>query len=121
MKFSLIDIPLLGLALVFVWFGIDKFVHPQIWIFWQPAWMNGFLGFDENGWNIILGIKELVFAALLLIPTTRWIGGLAMAVYLLPIIYIGWPGDIAVRDLGIFSVAVYFFLKDAPSRLFCHR
>ncbi len=30
-----------GLAFVFIYFGIDKFVHPLIWIGWMPAWLDG--------------------------------------------------------------------------------
>ena len=28
-----------GLALIFLWFGIDKFIHVQNWIGWIPDWM----------------------------------------------------------------------------------
>ena len=32
------------LALIFGYFGIDKFVHPLNWIGWIPLWMDGLFG-----------------------------------------------------------------------------
>lgn len=117
MKSFLRHLPLLGLVIVFVWFGIDKFLNPMLWIGWQPAWMEGFLGQTKDFWNQFFGVAEIVMAMLLVFPKTRFIGGLAMSAYLLPIIQIGWPGDIAVRDIGLLSVSLYYGLeKLTPSR-----
>lgn len=109
-------IPLLGLSLVYIWFGIDKFVTPAAWIFWQPPWMDGFLGQTKETWNSLIGVAELVMVPLLLIPKTRWLGALAMTAYMLPIIYIGWPGDIAVRDIGLLSISLGAFFSSFPQQ-----
>ncbi len=111
MKRYLPWLPILGLVFVFVWFGIDKFLSPQSWIFWQPKWMDGFLGQSKEIWNHLLGIAEIIMAILLLIPKTRWLGGLAITLYMLPIIQIGWPGDVAVRDIGLVTVSLYYGLQ----------
>lgn len=104
-------LPIMGLVIVFVWFGIDKFQNPILWISQEPSWMDGFLGQSKEVWNQLLGIAEIIMAIALFIPKTRWLAGLAMTAYLLPIIQIGWPGDVAVRDIGLLSIALYYGLE----------
>ncbi len=39
----------LGLALVFVWFGIDKFFRPLAWVGWIPSFMYKSLAVQKSG------------------------------------------------------------------------
>jgi len=109
-------IPILGLSFVFLFFGIDKFIHPLLWISWQPTFFDGLLGFAKEGWNIIFAVIEFIFVILLLIPRTRWIGAGLMTVFVAPIVIMTWPSDIAVRDIGLMSISLYLFLSFLPQK-----
>lgn len=105
---------LLGLAFVFLWFGIDKFVHPSLWIGWMPDGMNGMMGMQNNSWMQLVAVTEIVIALTLIIPvrTLQQIASIAASLHLLAILtQVGW-NEIAVRDIGLLfmSVAVWFLL-----------
>jgi hypothetical protein len=101
----------LGLAFVFGYFGIDKLVHPDFWIGWIPLWMEGLLTFSRNGWLVLIGITEIFFALLILIPIriVRQVGTVLIALHLVAILtQTGW-NDIAVRDIGLLFMALSLF------------
>jgi len=60
----------LGLAGVFLWFGIDKFVHPAYWLSaWVPGWFQIFLAkFNLSGLQFVYinGIFEMLVGLSLL-------------------------------------------------------
>lgn len=97
-----------GLAFVFWNFGIDKFIHPEIWIGWMPLWMDGLMGLPRETWLSIVGASETFFAILLLIPVrkVRMAGAILVAVHLAVILtQVGW-NDIGVRDIGLMMSAL---------------
>ena len=102
---------ILGLSFVFLYFGIDKFVHPFTWIGWIPKWMNGLFGLKINLWLQIIGTTEIVIGAALLFPV-RFIqqaASILASLHLVGILtQIGW-NDIAVRDTGLLSMATALF------------
>ncbi len=100
-----------GVVFVFGYFGIDKFVHPQLWIGWLPDWMSGLLGFSLNGWLSIIGFLEILFALMLLIPVRaiRQAGAVLCALHLVGVLtQTGW-NDIAVRDIGLLLMCLGLF------------
>lgn len=100
-----------GLVFVFGYFGIDKFVHPDIWIGWIPLWMEGLLGLSRESWLSIIGFSEAFFAILLLVPVriVKKIGAALIALHLVAILtQVGW-NDIAVRDIGLLFMAAALF------------
>jgi len=109
-------LPLFGLALVFTYFGIDKFIHPEFWMGWIPEFIDGLLGISKPTWNSIFGVQEIVFAILLLIPKTRRIGAALMALFIIPIIIMTWPSDIAVRDFAILTIAAFFAISKTSKK-----
>lgn len=98
-----------GLAFVFVYFGIDKFIHPNLWLGWMPVWMdNGFLGLSLNTWYYGVAIAEIVIAIMLVLPVRiiQKIGALLGILHLGAVLtQTGW-NDIAVRDIGLVCMAV---------------
>lgn len=92
-----------GLAFVFARFGIDKFVHPTIWIGFLPPWMDGLAGIPNTLWILLIGGLELLFAVMIVIPVRRirQAGAALMALHLLGIVsQMGW-NDVTVRDIGL--------------------
>lgn len=105
---------LAALAFVFGYFGIDKFVSPEIWIGWIPLWMDGLLGMSLDTWLSMIGALEVLFALLLVIPIrlVQRTGAVLIALHLLGILtQVGW-NDIAVRDIGLLlaDLALLFLL-----------
>lgn len=100
-----------GLAFVFLYFGIDKFVHPQFWIDWMPMWMEGLMGLSRNGWMVITGAAEILIAMMLLIPirNIRQTGAFLCALHLVAVLtQTGW-NEIAVRDIGLLFMSLGLF------------
>lgn len=98
----------LGLAFVFIYFGIDKFLNPLVWIGWMPTWLNGSLGFSVDQWLQIIAVTEIVFGAMLLMPIriVQKIGSVLVALHLVAILtQTGW-NDVAVRDIGLLTMAI---------------
>ncbi len=102
-----------GLAFVFGYFGIDKFLHPTVWVGWIPAFMDGLLGMDKFLWLKIIGVTEIVIAVCLMLPVrlAQQIAIIVGMVQLVTIIWIGGWNDIAVRDSGLLcSLIALFYL-----------
>lgn len=108
------NILITGLAFVFLYFGIDKFVHPLLWIGWIPKWMDGLGGFTSDQWLQIIGVTEALIGAAFLFPVriVRQIATVVAVLHLLGVLsQVGW-NDITVRDIGLLAmtVAVWFLL-----------
>ena len=105
---------LVGLAFVFLYFGVDKFTHPKTWIGWMPDGMNGMMGMRNNGWMQIVAVTEIIIAIMFLVPvrSIQRTASVFGSLHLLAILtQVGW-NDIAVRDIGLLlmSVSVWFVL-----------
>jgi hypothetical protein len=101
-----------GLALVFGYFGVDKFRNPLLWIGFLPAWTDGFLGIAKGAWLNVLGIIEIALALLIVIPKPllRLIGSALITLHLLVVVLqVGW-NDIGVRDLGLMLASAALFM-----------
>jgi len=97
-----------AIVLVFLYFGIDKFVHPVLWMGWIPLWMDGLLTIPVDIWLMIIGAFEILLALFLLFPIrkVRQIGCILIALHLVAILtQVGW-NDIGVRDTGLLLAAL---------------
>lgn len=100
----------IGLAFVFLYFGIDKFFHPSVWLVWVPEWMlalipNGF----QNAFMYFQGaIEALLGAALLFGIRTRTASALAALLLLGIVTLTNIPRltDVGVRDIGLLAAAL---------------
>lgn len=101
-----------GLAFVFLYFGIDKLVHPVVWIGWMPPWMEGLGGFTSVEWLKAVAVGEIVIGVLMLIPfrALQKVGAFLAALHLIAVLtQTGW-NDIAVRDIGLLFMAMSLLL-----------
>jgi uncharacterized membrane protein YphA (DoxX/SURF4 family) len=107
----------LGLAIVFLWFGISKILQPESWIAWLPTWIEQ-LPISTTTHLILQGIAEAILGVLLLLGLfTRLAAAIAAILLVAVIITIGY-NDIAIRDLAILSIAIaLFFNKHNPLSL----
>ena len=99
-----------SLAIVFGWFGIEKFVAPDNWISWMPAWMDGLLGQPLGVWLVVVGAAEILFAVMLLVPVrgVRRAGAVLVALQLLAILPIAYATEptLMLRDFAMMASAV---------------
>ena len=107
----------LGLALVFLWFGISKVLQPDAWIAWLPQWTEQ-LPISTTTQLFLQGIGEAVLGVLLLFGLfTRVAAAIAAILLVAVIVTIGF-NDIAIRDLAILSIAIALvFNKNNPLSL----
>lgn len=97
-----------GVAFVFLYFGIDKFVHPTLWIGWMPDWIDGLAGQTDDAWMQFIGVSEIVIGVAVLIPVRiiQKAGALFATIHLAGILtQVGW-NDVAVRDAGLISMTM---------------
>lgn len=97
----------LGLAFVFVVFGIDKFINPHGWQGYVPLWIP----FAVIPFLYAVGILEILLGLLLLWPTTSRLAAIVCAAFLLgTILTLGW-NETMIRDAGLFALAVGLALE----------
>lgn len=97
-----------GLFAVFAWFGIDKFLTPAAWLGWMPAWMDGLFGIPVDAWLKVVGVLEILFAVMLLVPVrnVRRAGAILIALQLLSILPIAGFNDVGLRDFAMMMSAI---------------
>ncbi len=95
----------ISLALVFLWFGIDKFFHPEYWL---NAWVPGsivnlvsHIGISGSGIVYGLGIFEILTAISL--GANMFIGffGTLAVIFLAIIPFFQGFNEVMVRDIGL--------------------
>ena len=107
----------LGLAGLFLWFGLSQLLAPQDWVSWVPAWAPNLLHTDARIVVLLNGGFETIGGILLLLGIfVRW-AALFLGLHLLVIAYeIGYDA-IAIRDLciAVSCFALSLFGPDAWS------
>ena len=97
----------IGIAVVFLWFGIDKFIHPQYWLdAWVPTWVQSTVGaihLGPHNFVILTGMFEVFVGLSLATGFFMRLFAAAGALFLAGIVVIhGLPLDLA-RDIGLIS------------------
>lgn len=100
----------LSLAFVFLWFGIDKFVHPDYWInAWIPLWLVENLNrFNIGALNFIYlsGIFEIVIGIGLVFNLFVKLFALLAALFLIAAILTIGLNEVIIRDVGLLGIAL---------------
>ncbi len=112
----------IGLAAVFLWFGLDKFFHPQYWLnAWVPQWLLLILArFGTSGIQFVYtnGVFEiLIGASLLLGVLTRFFSFLAI-VFLVGVMFTVGLSEVTVRDFGLIGGFVSLLFWPERARRF---
>ncbi len=103
-----------SLAIVFLWFGADKFFHPFYWInAWMPKWAIDFagrLGVDGISLIYLFGTFEVLIGISLISGVfIRSFSFLAIIFLLSVIIFTGF-NEITVRDIGLIGGFMSLFV-----------
>lgn len=109
----------LGLAAVFVWFGIDKFLNPQHWL---SAWVpQSVLTVASNigigGLDVVYasGVFELLVGASILSNIFTKIFSILAIVFLVTVLFTFGVSEVLVRDVGL--VGGFLALLFWPQRI----
>jgi uncharacterized membrane protein YphA (DoxX/SURF4 family) len=94
----------IGLGGVFLWFGIDKFFHPDIWQHYIPQWFPMLV--PVSAFILLLGIVETLIGAFVLFGLFTRVSAVIAALMLIPIIISLGYNEIGVRDFGLFLLAL---------------
>lgn len=93
----------IGLAFVFVWFGVDKFLHTSYWPMWVPDAL-GFLAGPAGIWAI--GLWEVAIGVLLLAGRRERAVALVASLHLGAVVVSQGATLVAVRDVGLLAAAL---------------
>ena len=105
----------LSIGIVFLWFGIDKFLNPAMWAAWMPPWMSSLWPWSINSFMYFQGGIEAILGILLLIGFyTKWASRLSALILLSIVIVLGINditalgriGDVTIRDIAILLAAI---------------
>ena len=103
-----------GLAIVFFWFGVDKFLHPDYWLqAWVPDWvltMIQSLGVTGTQFIIINGIFEVLIGLSLVTGVFMRLFSAVGILFLIGITLFLGVTEITVRDIGIVGGLLAIFL-----------
>jgi uncharacterized membrane protein YphA (DoxX/SURF4 family) len=104
----------IGLAAVFVWFGVDKLMHPQYWLdAWMPQHVQAFvirLSVTPRDALNLLGIAEVLIALSLVTGFfIRWFAACAI-VFLLAVSVTHGFSEVLIRDVGLIGALVALIL-----------
>lgn len=101
----------LGLAFVFLWFGLSQLFGPSSWIGLIPSWLVSLTGISATTFVILNGLFEVIAGTLLVFGIwTRIVAGL-LFLHLITIIFDVGLSAIGIRDIGLalatLSVSLY--------------
>ena len=104
----------LGLAAVFLWFGVDKFFDPTYWLnAWLPGWFVNrlaLIGLSGTQFVYLIGIFEtLVAVSLVTDILTKFFSSLAVVFLVLVMTFSGF-NEVLARDIGLIAAFVSIIL-----------
>ena len=101
----------LGLAFVFIWFGLTQLFSQSMWVSLIPDWVTSLTGISAQTFVIINGIFEVVMASLLAFGFKTRIVGALLFLHMFVIVFDVGLSAVGVRDIGLMfgllSVALY--------------
>lgn len=109
-------LPRIGLVIVFLWFGIDKFVLHEFYVNWLTATerVKALLPIQDLSLSIYaIGIIELVMGAFLLIGIKIRLVAIVVSVWLILIISTAQYPSSFPQDIGLLGIALMLILTNS--------
>lgn len=95
---------------VFLWFGIDKWVHPEAWYDWVASWVWPLSFFSPPAVLMMIGIVEFAVGMLLLVGRQARLVAAAAGAYLLALSFFVGATDVAIRDNALIGCCLAIFI-----------
>lgn len=89
----------IGLGGVFLWFGTDKFINPDIWVHYIPSWFPMLI--PVSLFILLMGVVETLVGLMVLAGFYTRIAAAFAALMLVPILISLGYNEIGVRDFGL--------------------
>ena len=117
----------LGLAAVFLIFGLDKFRGEEAqfasWADWVPGWFSMLIGGRVKGFIYVLGVFEVLAGLAFLTGYVLFWASLLASVFLLATVLVSTSGPFfgkidqsTIRDIGLLGGTLSLMLSTAPTR-----
>ena len=105
-------------ASTFLWFGVDKWVHPEAWYGWTPTWLWKMMPGDTmDGALFTVGAIEFGIGCLMAAGAYLREASAAAFVYILAITVTLGADELAVRDMALMGMYLALFLHaDADAK-----
>jgi uncharacterized membrane protein YphA (DoxX/SURF4 family) len=95
---------------VFLWFGIDKFLHPDAWLGWAPEWMLALAPLESPLMLFLQGLLESFLGLALVSGMFARLASIVTTLLLLAIsVSISWT-ETTVRDIGLLGASFAIFI-----------
>ena len=101
----------IGIALVFVWFGISQLADPASWTGYVPDYVMSISGLAVTTIVYLNGIFEIIFGSMLLFGLFTRLAALLLALHILDITLIVGFDSTGVRDFGLSIATIAIFLQ----------
>jgi len=99
-----------GIALVFLWFGLNQLLYASAWVAWLPTWVSS-LPIEPLVFIYLNGVLEVVLGSFLAFGLFTRLSALLLSLHLFGIAFSLGYNDIAIRDIGLaiatFAVALH--------------
>ena len=104
----------IGMALVFLWFGLNQLFDPGSWVGWVPGWIHPIV--HPAIVVFVNGIVEVILGTMLLLGFFTRTVSLILGLHLLGISFgIGYSATM-IRDLGL-AIATLSITLTGPDKL----
>lgn len=97
---------------VFLWFGIDKWIHPESWFGYVPDWLWPLTPVGAEETMIIFGILEFLIGAALIMGKYVREAAILAVVQLLAILVVTGANELTVRDVGLMGIYLALIIED---------
>lgn len=111
----------IGMCLVFLWFGAQQFISPEMWIGFIPEWVINLSPVSPVTLVHLNGALEIVFGTALLLGLFTRISALILAVHMAHITLMVGYDSIGVRDFGLAVAGFAIFLNGADPFTLDHK
>jgi uncharacterized membrane protein YphA (DoxX/SURF4 family) len=104
----------LGLAAVFVWFGLSQVLDAHSWQWWVKDWVSDLTRLSPEIIVYLNGSFEVIFGALLALGVRIKVAATALALHIAIVtLYVGY-NEVGVRDFGLTmaTIALALLAKD---------
>ncbi len=101
-----------GVGIVFLIFGIDKFIHVNSWLAYIPSWAGKVIPIDLTVFMYTQGVLETLLGLFLIIGFWSRTVSFPCALHLLGIIAVLGYNEITVRDFGLFMASLALSLRE---------
>lgn len=102
-----------GIAVVFLWFGIDKFFNVANWIGWIPNWMSVLIPISLDSFMYTQGVIETIAGLLMLVGYQTRLASLisVLTLFGVEISLVGTgQTELMLRDAGLLAASLSLFL-----------